>query len=208
MPTEQDIYRPCNRRSQPLTQNRYVFGNQVEDFIDKVEADYSLAKSSLTYLCSGIFDINQSDKTLSKNMTTGKYRLHSYVTSQWIELTRRCIEHSKDLSAYPDLLELLTRLALELRNYNSKNQVIVKDPIFEGVTGELLEISQIVCGALQFRQDERQTGWNYSNGVFMPVLLLNTSMLTNPILQAPHGSMRTLQLCRLYQYGFMGSWNS
>ncbi|SPO07346.1 uncharacterized protein DNG_10040 [Cephalotrichum gorgonifer] len=147
-----------------FTVKEYVFSQQIGNFIDTSEANYSLAKSSLTYLCSGIFDVNQSDTELSKNMLTGKYRLHSYATSQWIELTRRCIEHSKDLSAYPDLLALLFRLSLELRNYSFKNQVNLKDPAFEGIGSEHLEISQIVCGVLQFRQDERQTDWNFHNG--------------------------------------------
>lgn len=72
---------------------------------------------------------------------------------------------SKDLSAYQDLLELLTRLALELRSDSFNGQVDLNDRVFRTMEPERPEISQFVCGILQFRQDDKQSDWNYTNSM-------------------------------------------
>jgi hypothetical protein len=145
---------------------RYIFDQQIDNFINKSEANYSLAMSSLTYLCSGIFDAYLSDRRVQDNILSGRYRLHWFATSQWITLIRRCVDECNDLSAYPALLALLTRLALELTNYRFKYQIGLKDEAFRAIESDWPEISQIIRGVLQFRQDERQTDWNYTNGLF------------------------------------------
>ncbi|KAK4244292.1 hypothetical protein C7999DRAFT_44010 [Corynascus novoguineensis] len=147
-----------------FTVKEYIFSREVSGFIDKAEANYSLAKTLLTYLCSGAFDKELSDQKLRENIVAGIYRLHWFATSQWIILVRRCVEKSNDLSAYPDLLELLTRLALELRNHSFNGQVPdLNDRVFRAMEPDRPEISQIVCGILQFRQDDKQSDWNYTN---------------------------------------------
>ena len=86
---------------------------------------------------------------------------------QWTAITRRCVvEKSKNLSASPDLLALLTRLATELKNYSFEGLVELKDPAFRSIESDWPEISQIICGVLQFRRDNRQTDWNYTNSTF------------------------------------------
>ncbi len=95
----------------------------------------------------------------------GIYRLHWFATSQWIILARRCVEKSKDLSACPDLLELLTRIALELRNYSFNCQADLDDRVFRALKPDQPEIYQFFCGILRFRQDDRQSDWNYTNSM-------------------------------------------
>ncbi|KAK4100943.1 hypothetical protein N658DRAFT_559135 [Parathielavia hyrcaniae] len=147
-----------------FTVKEYIFSREVSGFIDKAEANYSLAKTLLTYLCSGAFDKELSDQKLQENIMAGLYRLHWFATSQWVILARRCVEKSNDLSAYPDFLELLTRLALELRNYSFNGQVPdLNDRVLRAMGPDRPEISQIVCGVLQFRQDDKQSDWNYTN---------------------------------------------
>lgn len=108
-----------------------------------------------------------SDGQVQDNMVAGKYRLHWFATSQWTAIISRCfVEASKDISAYPDLLELLTRLALELRNYGFKGQIDRKERIFQSLESDWPEIFNIICGVRAFRQDDRQTDWNYTNGRF------------------------------------------
>lgn len=129
----------------------------------KAEANYSLTKSILIYLCSGIFDKSLSDEQLDVNILAGKYRLHWFAFTQWISLSRSCIAESKDLSAYPDLGELLFRLALELKNYLFESKVSLKDAILRQMEPDWPEIVHIVCGIMQFRQDDDQADWNYMN---------------------------------------------
>ncbi|KAL2130331.1 hypothetical protein VTI74DRAFT_6582 [Chaetomium olivicolor] len=146
-----------------FTAKEYIFSRQVSDFIDKARANYSLARCLLRYLCSGVFDVELSDKQLRQNIVAGKYRLQWFATSQWITLTRRCVEASKDLSAYPDLLLLLTRLTLELRNDRFEGSVHLKDRVFRNIDPSQPEISEVICGILQFREDDRHVDWNYTN---------------------------------------------
>ncbi|KAL1857635.1 hypothetical protein Daus18300_010275 [Diaporthe australafricana] len=147
-----------------FTAQEYIFSRDISNFIDKAEANYSLAKSTIAHLCSGIYDMDISDEQVRNNIVAGKYRLHWFATSQWTALISRCfVEASKDLSAYPDLLELLTRLALELRNYGFKGQISRKEGIFQSLESNWPEISNMICGVLAFRRDDRQTDWNYTN---------------------------------------------
>lgn len=95
----------------------------------------------------------------------GTYRLHWFAVSQWVSLVRRCVERFKDLSAYPDLLELLTRLVMELRNYSFSGQVDLNDRIFRALKPDEPELSEFVCGILQFRQDDKQSDWNYTSSM-------------------------------------------
>ncbi|KAH6626209.1 hypothetical protein B0J18DRAFT_443769 [Chaetomium sp. MPI-SDFR-AT-0129] len=147
-----------------FTVKEYIFSPEVSGFIDQAYASYSLAKTLLIYLCSEAFDKDLPDQKLQENIVAGIYRLHWFATSQWIILVRRCVEKSKDLSAYPDLLELLTRLVRELRNSSfSGQEVDLNDRVFRAMTPNRPEIPQFVCGILQFRQDDKQSDWNYTN---------------------------------------------
>jgi hypothetical protein len=147
--------------------NSYVFSSQITDFIDKAEANYSLAKSSLTYLCSSIFNPDVSNEEIEDNILSGRYRLCWFVMSQWIALTKRCLDQSKDLSDYPDLQALLIRLALELKNYRFEGELTGHErdtAVFRGLDSDGLQISRIIGGVLHFMHDERQADWNYTNG--------------------------------------------
>ncbi|KAK0714452.1 hypothetical protein B0T21DRAFT_375908 [Apiosordaria backusii] len=146
-----------------FTVKEYIFSREVSGFIDHAEANHSLTKTLLSYLCSGAFDAALPDEKLQENILAGIYRLHWYATSQWVVLVRRCVEKSKDLSAYPDLLELLTHLVLELRSHSFNGQVDFNDRVIRAMVPDRPEISQFVCGILQFRQDDRQADWNYTN---------------------------------------------
>jgi len=107
-----------------------------------------------------------SNERVRDNIVAGKYRLHWFATSQWIALINCCVGASEDLSAYPDLLVLLTRLALELRNYGFKGRIDHKVGVFQSLKSDWPEICNIIGGSLAFRQDERQADWNYTNSRF------------------------------------------
>lgn len=146
-----------------LSRARYIFGRQTAAVISEAEANFSLAKATLTYLCSGIFNEGLSAERLRDNVLRGKYRLHWFALGQWIALVKRCVESSKDRSASHELLELLLRLALERRNHNFHGEIEVKDLIFRDIAPEWPELSQYICGVLQFRRDDKQADWEYSN---------------------------------------------
>ncbi|KAL2130484.1 hypothetical protein VTI74DRAFT_6338 [Chaetomium olivicolor] len=149
-----------------FTAKEYIFSRQISDFIDKAEANHSLTKCLLSYLCSGIFNPELSNEQLRQNIVAGKYRLQWFATSQWIMLTRRCVEVSKCLSAYPDLLVLLTRLTFELRNDRFNEEVDPQDRVLRNIDPDLPEVSKMICGVIQFREAEEQDDWNYANSTW------------------------------------------
>ncbi|KAF3760334.1 hypothetical protein M406DRAFT_269589 [Cryphonectria parasitica EP155] len=152
--------RPCFVH---FTVSEYIVGRKLTDFMSKAEANYILAKSTLIYLCSGIFDQELSDKQLDENILAGRYRLHWFAFTQWIALTKSCIEESKDLSAYPDLRELLCRLVVDLSNSDFEGEVDLEDTILGDIESGWPDIVHMVCGVSQFRQDDSQADWDYTN---------------------------------------------
>lgn len=96
-------------------------------------------------------------------MLEGRYRLHWFATSQWINLVKHCIQESEDLSAYPDLLEMLARLATELDNPRFDSSVDFQDRVFRKIQLDHPSISRAMRGVLQFRKDDQQVDWNFSN---------------------------------------------
>lgn len=149
--------------------------------MDKAEANYTLTKSTLVYLCSGIFHEDLSKEQIEANILTGKYRLHWFAFTQWIALTRSCLEQSKDLSVYPDISELLCRVALELRNFRFREQIISKDVLFREIEAEFPEIVHVVCGVSQFRKEKDQAYWNMTNRkLYIPFAFFSPSFSAFP----------------------------
>ena len=101
-------------------------------------------------------------------MLQGRYRLHWFATSQWINLVKQCIQESEDLSAYPDLLEMLARFATELDNPRFDSSVDFQDRVFRNIQQDHPAISRAMRGVLQFRKDDQQVDWNFSNSKLPP----------------------------------------
>ena len=142
----------------------------------------------MAYLCSGIFDEDISDEQIQDSILSGKYRLLWFTMSQWIVLSRHCIETSNNLIADPQVLELLTRVALELRNYHFQGQISLKDSHFQSLESEWPEIYQMICGVLEFQRDDRHTDWNVTNSMpYNAVSYSSIATTANFILQAKSG---------------------
>jgi hypothetical protein len=125
------------------------------------------------YLCSCIFDVGLTEEQVQENVLAGRYRLHWFAASQWITLTKHCVEQSNDLSAYPDLLVQLKLLQLELRNYSFEGQIDLKDVGFQSIQSKWPEISQFINGVLQFRQRKGQVDSNYTNGALIALCIFD-----------------------------------
>ncbi|KAI3319186.1 hypothetical protein HD806DRAFT_295960 [Xylariaceae sp. AK1471] len=147
-----------------FTVKEYIFSQQINQSINISEAYYDLAMSTLTYLSSDIVDVTISGEQVRENILAGKYRLFWFAMSQWIALTMRCAEESKNLSTYPNLQALLLWLALKLKNDRFEKQTNVQEVAFQDFELGCPQISQIIDGVLQFRRDEMQIEWNYTNG--------------------------------------------
>lgn len=114
------------------------------------------------YLLSGLYDTGLDDQEIKENILEGRYRLHWFATNEWLAATNRCIKKLKDPSAHEDFSQLLLEAALELRNYNFTETVKTENILPSALNSP--EISHIICGIAEFRQNEKQTEWSYSNG--------------------------------------------
>ncbi|KAI0541608.1 hypothetical protein GGR58DRAFT_497799 [Xylaria digitata] len=157
-----------------------VKDQNVDGFIGEADAHYDLTMSILKYLSSNIFNLDLSDEKLKENILAGKYRLQSFASSQWIALASRCAKESKDnASAHADLRTLLTRLILKLKNVEFEGKIDSLDVTYQIPHFRNSNVSNMMGGILQFRQDERHTDWTYDNSStwvnFDPSTLSTTS---------------------------------
>ncbi|KZL74295.1 NACHT domain protein [Colletotrichum tofieldiae] len=64
-----------------FTVKEYIFSQEISSFILHFEAECSLAKALLEYLCSGIYDESLTEDQLQSSILAGRYRLHCGFTS-------------------------------------------------------------------------------------------------------------------------------
>ncbi|KAH8668654.1 hypothetical protein BX600DRAFT_538673 [Xylariales sp. PMI_506] len=143
-----------------------VQDHQISDYIDKAEANLSLATSCLAYLCSGVFDTELSDDEIQDHVLSGQYRLHGFVAQNWISLVKPYINQPGTMREHSHLVELLTRLALELNNYQYRAVTDYTKSAFKAIEEEWPEICHVLHGTVQFLCDETKFTWNYKNKGF------------------------------------------
>lgn len=118
----------------------------------------------------------------------------------------RCLEEPGDSSAYPDLLTLLMRLAVELGNPRFESQTDApKATVPRKLQSDYPEIFRIICGGLRFLEDERRCEWNYTNGrlSYFPTMSLLTAANSYRPPQLLHGSTLTPQFSQLHLSAFI-----
>ena len=80
---------------------RYLFSSEGHEYLQKSEANFAIANTSLKYLSSDCFDSRLSDEAISESILRGSYVLQDYAASHWLDhilrgLTERntsnCIE--------------------------------------------------------------------------------------------------------------------
>ena len=139
-------------------------------------ANETLALSSLSYLCSGLLDLDSAEliSYIKYNILAGNYRLLAYVTWYWVRLTVTAIRdmprNSED-SKLHTLNGLISRAASEAGNYDFGPDEASLKPKLENVSLDCLsQNSRDVLGAAyRFRVDERQPDWTMANGNESPI---------------------------------------
>jgi len=165
-----------SKASETLTWNvkRYIFSQEISHHLEKHEAECMLAKSSLTYLCSPVLELGASDDEIRESILHGRYRLHCFVSSQWLAITGRILSSPPSVSRNRELVDLLVRLTLERKNYRYEQDSESKSlGVQASTTAAALsdlhtawpEVMQMIGQAMGFLRDDRHAEWNYTNGM-------------------------------------------
>lgn len=142
---------------------RYIFSLEIGNFITTKSANYDLAITSLSYLCSRALDPELSDSDLEMNLISGRYRLLGYFAFHWPAMT---LPYARETDyIIPEFSELLTRLALDARNYEFEGDTDSPENSFQNE--DLQRISsegyEMLCAGFQFHLNERSADWNLGN---------------------------------------------
>jgi hypothetical protein len=144
---------------------RFFFSKDIKDFIETEEANLDMAITSLSYLCSRALDPELSSADLEMNLMSGRYRLLGYFAFHWSAFTLPIIRQIGYRTDFR-FSDLLTRLALDAKNYEFDGDI---DPLDSSFKNEELqrrspEGCEMLWSVLKFHLDERSADWNLGNG--------------------------------------------
>ncbi|KAI0813590.1 hypothetical protein GGR55DRAFT_687285 [Xylaria sp. FL0064] len=153
-----------------FTVQEYIFSREITNFIDKTLANEALAIANVSYLCSGVLDLDstESKSDVKNNILAGNYRLLDYVTRYWAGLTLVAVQKkysSNQSNSLKTLSALISRAASEAGNYDFEPDEESFKPKIEGYTLDYgsREGSDMLHAACRFRRDERQPDWTVTN---------------------------------------------
>jgi hypothetical protein len=142
---------------------RYIFSKEIEGHIDTKQANFDMAITSLSYLCSRALDPELSNSDLEINLVSGRYRLLGYFAFNFPAIALPCVRETYWFR--PKFSDLLTRVALDARNYEFESEIKFPESSFQNE--DLQRISpegyEMLCAVFQFHLDERSSDWNLSN---------------------------------------------
>jgi len=157
---------------------RYIFSQEISNHLEKKEAEYMLAKSSLAYLCSPVLELSASNDEIREAILHGRYRLHYFVSSQWLAIAGRILSWPLRVSRDREFVDLLVRLTLERKNYGYKEDSETKSLGVQASTAAAASVSdlhttwpevmQMIGQATGFLRDDRHAEWNYTNSMCVP----------------------------------------
>lgn len=141
---------------------RYIFSNQITDFLDETKAMQNLAQTFLAYLGSSILDLDVDDDQIFSDIMCGKYRLLQYAHFYLPALLQRV---SDCFGLMPYVLgSLLDTLTTRYSNddftpmINSREPQLSKDPY--RFNRRQYEFTRQI---LQFHLADKRWNWNRSN---------------------------------------------
>ncbi|KAI0432735.1 hypothetical protein F5Y09DRAFT_300802 [Xylaria sp. FL1042] len=153
-----------------FTVREYIFSHEISNFIDIAFANETLAIANVSYLCSGVFDLDSTDSKsdVQDSILAGNYRLLGYVAWYWAGLTLVAAQN-KSFSTQGNRLEtlsaLISRAISEISNYDFEPDEESFQPKIEDYTLDFgsREGRDMLHAACRFRRDERQPDWTVTN---------------------------------------------
>jgi len=108
----------------------------------------------LTYLCQDHHDPEIEDESITANILSGKYRLHDFAATMWLELTEKVTSLSKLEDIPEDLVNLLQTFLSERTSgpYNDTTNGDASLPGFESFKKRWPGLHSVLCKSVNFRQ--------------------------------------------------------
>lgn len=97
---------------------RYIFNPTIANHISLSDATLSLVTCCIQYLCQRHHDIELSEEELRENLLAGKYRLHAYSATMWLELLMQYMRFVSLETPSKNLIDLLGTFVEQRSNSN------------------------------------------------------------------------------------------
>ena len=145
---------------------RYLFGQQTNNFIDLLHMTVDLTTTCLTYLCLDLFDPEIEEEDLTANILSGGYRLHTFATSQWVGLVRKCTGMLRGRTPPDELIASLEHFITERENmgYKGLSDHTPEYGELESFKEKWPRLHTILCRVLKFRQLD-VGDWRFDEGM-------------------------------------------
>lgn len=149
-----------------LTDNRYISSPSLVECIDIRESALSLATCCIAYLCQEHHDPGLPEEKIVDNAFGGKYVLHEYATTSWLELLERVIrqDDAPGVTISPDLTHALETLLEDRINPDYTGEVEMEQPPIKALNALSPDLDELMTKAIHFRreysasQHKRQAG--------------------------------------------------
>ena len=164
---------------------RYFFHSGRTTLVDPRIAVSDLASTSIAYLCTDSFEPCLADDQVKENLKSGRYRMCSYASSQWLRLVLMMCARSCQTCRLPDsLTSLLEEFVKKRENGNFRlehEQQVPEPPELEFVVVSP-NVRTMLCRMAYFFQKQDDAGdWRLSRG-------------NDPIIPLPHYILLNIRL--------------
>lgn len=128
-----------------------------------MDANWSLARICLLFLCSQVFDRGIEDHVIVENIQQGMYRFQAYAVMAWSRLSGQLASQQNALDQYPEIGVGLQDLFQTRENSNFDLRLDDNRP-FSTMLHSRWPIADFVLRTTQrFQQDDRWIDWSFKN---------------------------------------------
>ncbi|KAK9780358.1 hypothetical protein SCAR479_02995 [Seiridium cardinale] len=144
-----------------FTVPEYIFSHEIQDYIDKSQANEDLLMALLAYLSTDILEPEIDDDEMDEKLLTGQYRLFQYASSYWPSLLRPII----DLAGSPRLENLLVRAVDRGRNDEFEHETGNPEAVYRNdyLHNKSPELYDTLNAAYRFRVNGKRWEWQWAN---------------------------------------------
>ncbi|KAK1830451.1 hypothetical protein QBC39DRAFT_354018 [Podospora conica] len=164
-----------------FTVKEYISSPRLVPWLDLGESRLSLAICCIVYLCQQHHDPELSEEAIRKNALEGKYVLHEFATSTWLDMVEKILAPGPRNVATPS--ELIRALQVLLEGRGNPDYIGDFEAKIIALKAGSPALHQLLAKAMHFRQEysvsqhKRQKGSTWIN--LDPLTLSRTSVLVH-----------------------------
>lgn len=136
----------------------------MDHYINRLDANWDLARTCLSYLCSEVFDVGISRNKIAQNILDGKYRLQAYATTVWSTMLKQVVSDKEALGKLEEIVKILEHLADVRHNIHFKPSSETVPVLLADLKSKSYKAHKLLQETIQFRQNKKWIDWNFQNG--------------------------------------------